>query len=92
MESRVAIRTSYPPAILDCMAFELCQSWYWKAFVRDAMQSATVGAAAATRSTVSQMLRSLTLLGPTVYRGNTNSLVLDAWAYLFGNGIDQVSL
>ncbi|BBN12124.1 lysosomal acid lipase/cholesteryl ester hydrolase [Marchantia polymorpha subsp. ruderalis] len=52
-------------------------------------ESATVGAAAATRSTVSQMLRSLTLLGPTVYRGNTNSLVLDAWAYLFGNGIDQ---
>ncbi|KAG0558874.1 hypothetical protein KC19_10G060900 [Ceratodon purpureus] len=52
-------------------------------------QAATVGVAAATDHETAQMIRSLTLIGPTAYRGYTNSLVLDAWAYIFGYAIDS---
>ena len=54
-------------------------------------QAATVGAAGATYPGTVSMLRSLTLIGPTIYRGNTNSLLLDAWAYFFGLSLDSVS-
>lgn len=54
------------------------------------IQAATVGAAASTNHETAQMVRSLTLIGPTAYRGNTNSMVLDAWAYYFGAMIDSV--
>ncbi|XP_024362791.1 triacylglycerol lipase 1 [Physcomitrium patens] len=54
-----------------------------------ASQAATVGAAASTNHETAQMVRSLTLIGPTAYRGNTNSMVLDAWAYYFGAMIDS---
>ncbi|XP_073389675.1 triacylglycerol lipase 1 isoform X2 [Physcomitrium patens] len=52
-------------------------------------QSATLGAAGATNQETAQMIRSLTLIGPTAYRGNTNSILLDAWAYYFGAQIDS---
>lgn len=54
------------------------------------LQAATVGAAAATDHEVAQMIRSLTLIGPTAYRGYTNSVLLEAWAYYFGLTLDSV--
>jgi hypothetical protein len=54
------------------------------------MQAGTVGAAGATDPVIASMLRSLTLIGPTMYRGNSNSLLLDAWAYYFGVALDSV--
>ncbi|KAG0626832.1 hypothetical protein M758_2G154800 [Ceratodon purpureus] len=52
-------------------------------------QAATVGVAAATDHETAQMIRSLTLIGPTAYRGYTNSVLLEAWAYYFGLTIDS---
>ncbi|CAK9857777.1 unnamed protein product [Sphagnum jensenii] len=52
-------------------------------------QAGTAGAAGATYADTSLMIRSLTLIGPTAYRGNTNSLLLDAWAYFFGLTLDS---
>lgn len=54
------------------------------------LQAATVGAAAATDKETAHMLRSLTLIGPTVFRGNSNSFLLNAWAYFFGVTLDTV--
>ncbi|BBN10008.1 lysosomal acid lipase/cholesteryl ester hydrolase [Marchantia polymorpha subsp. ruderalis] len=52
-------------------------------------QSATVGAAAATMPRSSRLIKSLTLIGPTMFRGNSSSLMLEAWAFLFGSAVDQ---
>ncbi|KAL3693302.1 hypothetical protein R1sor_006953 [Riccia sorocarpa] len=52
-------------------------------------QSATAGAAAATILRTSPMIKSLTLIGPTIYTGNTTSVILATWAFLFGDLIDQ---
>ena len=51
-----------------------------------------MGAAGATDPVTASMLRSLTLIGPTMYRGNSNSLLLDAWAYYFGLALDSVRI
>ena len=56
------------------------------------LQAATVGLAAATGNEVAQMIRSLTLIGPTAHRGYSNSLLLEAWAYDFGLTIDSVRI
>lgn len=56
------------------------------------LQAGTVGAAGATDPVIASMLRSLTLIGPTMYRGNSNSLLLDAWAYYFGLALDSVRI
>lgn len=55
-------------------------------------QAATVGAAAATDTETAQMIRSLTLIGPTAFRGNSNSFLLNAWAYFFGVTLDTVRI
>ncbi|KAG0614399.1 hypothetical protein M758_6G173600 [Ceratodon purpureus] len=54
-----------------------------------ASQAATVGTAATTDHDIAMMIRSLTLIGPTAYRGYTSSLLLEAWAYFFGSAIDS---
>lgn len=56
----------------------------------DILQAASSGAALATDHESAQMIRSLTLIGPTAYRGFTNSLLLEAWAYYFGLTLDSV--
>jgi hypothetical protein len=54
------------------------------------LQAATVAVAGATDHETAKMLRSLTLIGPTAFRGNSNSVLLNAWAYLFGAILDSV--
>jgi len=54
------------------------------------LQAATVGTAAATDKETAKMIRSLTLVGPTAFRGNSNSFLLNAWAYFFGVTLDTV--
>ncbi|PTQ41921.1 hypothetical protein MARPO_0032s0103, partial [Marchantia polymorpha] len=51
-------------------------------------QSATVGAAAATMPQSTSFLQSLTLIGPTIYRGGTPSLRMRAWAGFLGTLMD----
>ncbi|KAL2611279.1 hypothetical protein R1flu_022971 [Riccia fluitans] len=52
-------------------------------------ESATAGAATATMLQNSLLIRSLTLIGPTIYIGDTNSIVMAAWAFIFGDIIDE---
>lgn len=54
------------------------------------LQAATVAVAGATDHETAKMLRSLTLIGPTAFRGNSNSVLLNAWAYMFGAILDSV--
>ncbi|KAL3682383.1 hypothetical protein R1sor_000405 [Riccia sorocarpa] len=54
-------------------------------------QSATVGAASATMLKNSRFIKSLTLVGPTIYIGDTNSAVMAAWAFTFGAIIDEAN-
>lgn len=55
------------------------------------LQAATVAVAGATDPETVKMFRSLVLIGPTAFRGHTNSLMLNAWAYVFGAFLDSVS-
>ncbi|KAH8942953.1 hypothetical protein BDL97_13G023300 [Sphagnum fallax] len=52
-------------------------------------QAATVGAAGATVERTSSLLKSLTVIGLTAYRGYTDSRLLNAWAYYFGRSLDM---
>lgn len=81
------------------VVYNLWQPWRssglrcWTIFnwlIMAVLQAATVGAAAATDKETAHMLRSLTLIGPTVFRGNSNSFLLNAWAYFFGVTLDTV--
>jgi hypothetical protein len=49
-----------------------------------------VGAAGATVEHTSSLLKSLTVIGLTAYRGYTDSRLLNAWAYYFGRSLDMV--
>lgn len=78
-----------------CISRQLSR-WSWSGFwcrlwnlIID-LQAAAVGAAAAADHESAQMIRSLTLIGPTAYRGYTNSRLLEAWAYYFGLTLDSV--
>ncbi|KAL2651515.1 hypothetical protein R1flu_019643 [Riccia fluitans] len=54
-------------------------------------QSATAGAATAANLRSSSGIRSMTLIGPNIYAGDSNSVVLAAWAFIFGNIIDEAN-
>lgn len=60
-----------------------------KVHVVGVSQSASVAVAASTQQAVASQMKSLVLLGPSIYHGNVGHLQLQTWAQLFAKFLDM---
>ncbi|CAM6085618.1 unnamed protein product [Calypogeia fissa] len=75
------------PALLELVTTETGSAVHFVGI----SQSATAGAAAATMPFAAPLLKSMTLIGPTIYRGNSTSHTLNGWGALLGRNIARAS-